>query len=166
MVTTTSETGQREPGWVHAGPVTFLWTRDVWDASFSLKSSMSRSVWLPPHCAPQGTPTPLRFLMLCLTTDAGKRGKSAVEQTGKQWGTGGGGLKRARMQQTHAVRHRQYTFEEKSRESFCPDRKQSICGIEREWQTKTNTCKQRTKNVNEKKRRHEIMCEIYNLFSS
>lgn len=25
------------------------------------------------------------------------------------------------MHQTHAVRHRQYTFEEKSRRSFCPD---------------------------------------------
>lgn len=44
---------------------------------------------------------------------------------------------RAKMQQTHAVRHRQYTFEEKSRRSYCPDRKQSICRIEREQQKQT-----------------------------
>lgn len=31
------------------------------------------------------------------------------------------GALRAKMHQTHAVRHRQYTFEEKSRRSFCPD---------------------------------------------
>lgn len=38
---------------------------------------------------------------------------------------------RARMQQTHAVRHRQYTFEEKSRRSFCPKRRQRKCVIEK-----------------------------------
>lgn len=37
---------------------------------------------------------------------------------------------RARMQQTHAVRHRQYTLEEKSRRSFCPKRRKRKFAID------------------------------------
>lgn len=80
------------------------------------------------------------------------------------------GAQRAKMQQTHAVRHRQYTFEEKSRRSFCPDRKQRICGIERESHKNTkNTCKQRTENINKRKkinRNTKIMCENYKYYTN
>lgn len=66
-------------------------------------------------------------------------------------GGGAGGALRAKMHQTHAVRHRQYTFEEKSRRSFCPDRggnkqKKTVCGIERA-KNEQSTCKRNKKKT-------------------
>lgn len=67
-------------------------------------------------------------------------------------GRRGGGALRAKMHQTHAVRHRQYTFEEKSRRSFCPDRggdkqqKKTVCGIERA-KNEQSTCKRNKKKT-------------------
>lgn len=63
------------------------------------------------------------------------------------------------MHQTHAVGHRQYTFEEKSRRSFCPDgnlknkkkKRKKESGIEREQQKQRIHVKREQKSLIKRK---------------
>lgn len=72
------------------------------------------------------------------------------------------------MHQTHAVRHRQYTFEEKSRRSFGPDRKtNNMWNSKRVKKTQRIHVNREQKTLTiKKKQKHEIMCEYYEHFTA